>query len=277
MKQKAVEERIDRRRIPSLLARKFIKDYEASVASFPENKKEEFLEHLLGCLDVVGNYIANPTEENYKIYADKENAFLKKHGNRLKMYRQTRMYLYFGDHGLLNEKEIYTVDEWNSYPTDKQRLSKEEFADLFHLCRNSLYLEREYLWLSQSPEDENEAEEKNKSKEAVAETAQPLNGGVQLKKGRRKRVPNDNLTSISVEQTILLVHYLRLEKVFLNGDDLTDTEAGKALEVLTGYSQHTQRQHLKDFEDYQKKPNLNQLLTLLTRMQKAIKADLEGV
>ena len=34
------------------------------------------------------------------------------------------------------------------------------------------------------------------------------------------------------------------ERIILKGDDLTYTQAGKALYILTGYSPHTLRQHL---------------------------------
>ena len=269
MKKQAIEERVDRRSIPSLLARKFIKDYQVSVVEFPENQKEEFLEHLLGCLDIVENYIASPTEENYRIYADKENAFLKKHGKRLKMYRQTRMYLYYGDHGLLVEKQIYTVDEWNSFAKDKQRLSKEEFADLFHLCRNSLYLEREYLWLSQNPEDESADKETNKSKE----TSEPLNGVSDFPKFKRfkgGRKPFDNLTCLNQEQTALLMYYLQHENVFLKSHYLDDTTMGIAFEILTGYSFNTLRQKVGKYTKSKTPENVKEISKLLTRLKTAL-------
>ena len=249
-----------------------MQDCEASLIDFPDDKKVEFLEHLLECFDIIEKYFANPTPENYKIYANKENTFLKKHGKRLKMYRQTRMYLYYADHHVLVEKGIYTNDEWNELGKE-QRLNADEYAEFIDLCRSRLYLELDFFLLRQSPEDEREMGEKNKSKE----TLQSLSGASNLKNSRIKRGANDNMTSLSQEQTVLFTHYLKLERVFLNGEHLNDTEAGKALGVLTGYSEHSLRQHIKDFEDYQTQLNLNEIFNLLTKMQNAIKADLKGI
>ncbi|MHB8258706.1 MAG: hypothetical protein ACYDCN_00330 [Bacteroidia bacterium] len=263
---------IERNRVPAFLSRKYMQDCEASLIDFPDDKKVEFLEHLLECFDIIEKYLANPTPENYKIYANKENTFLKKHGKRLKMYQQTRMYLYYADHHVLVEKDIYTNDEWNGLGKE-QRLNADEYAEFIDLCRNRLYLERDFFLLRQSPEDERKAEEKNKSKE-LSET---LSGASNLKNSRIKRGAYDNMTSLSQEQTILLTHYLKLKRVFLNGEHLNDTEAGKALSVLTGYSYHSLRQNIKEFENYETEINLKEIYNLLTEMQKAIKADLEGV
>jgi hypothetical protein len=109
------------------------------------------------------------------------------------------------------------------------------------------------------------------------EVKTPVSGASTLKNSRIKRGAYDNMTCLSQEQTVLFTHYLKLERVILNGEHLTDTETGKALNVLTGYSEHSLRQNLKEFEDYQTQTNLNEINNLLTRMQKAIKADLKGI
>lgn len=122
----STNKKINRHSIPALLAKKYQKDYEASIAEFPLNKKIEFVEHLMECMDVIEVYLSNQTKENWKTYVKKENTFLKKHGNRLKVYRQKKMYLYYGDSSVLVEKEIYTVDEWNALREGQQKLSPQE-------------------------------------------------------------------------------------------------------------------------------------------------------
>lgn len=254
----------NRRFVPSLLAKKYKKDFEASVAEFPEDKKIEFIEHLLECLDIIEGYTLSPTNENWKIYADKENAFLKKHGKRLKMYRQKNMPLYYGDSDLLVEKEIYSTEEWNSLSGEEQELSPKEFAIFFRYCRNYLHHRRDFLLLEQSPEDERV--EKN-----------TLNGKAenQNKKDKIKREAQDKKTCLSQEQTALLIHYLKQERVLLNDEYLNNTDAGTAFEILTGYSQNTLRLNLGKYERFQNKINLKELDNLLTRLKIAIGKDLK--
>jgi hypothetical protein len=231
------------------------------------------LEHLLECFDIIEKYFANPTPENYKVYANKENAFLKKHGNRLKIYRQTRMYLYYGDHGLLIEKDIYTPDEWNALGKE-QRLSADEYAEFIDLCRSRLYLECDFFLLRQNPEDERGTEEKNKPKEA----SEILNGSNDLPavKGISfKREAHDKLTSLNQEQTALLMHYLQQERVFLKGENLNDKNMSIAFEILTGYSYNTLRQTVGKYAKSISKENLEEILRLLAHLTTAVEKDLE--
>ncbi len=265
MSKKSENKPINRKQVPDLLATKFIKDYTASIAKFPQDKKVEFLEHLLESFDIIEKYFANATSENYKIYANKENAFLKKHGTRLKMYRQTRMYLYYGDHGLLIEKDIYTPDEWNVLGKE-QRLSADEYAEFIDLCRSRLYLERDFFMLRQNPEDE--IAEKNAKENLDGATTN-------LKISKLKRTRQDKMTCLSEQQTVLLIHYLKQERAFLNGEFLKDSDAGKAFAVLTGYSPNTMRIDLGDVPEIKNKDNLKELDILFAKLRIAIGKDLK--
>lgn len=259
---KPANKKIDRHSIPSLLVRKYRKDYEASIAEFPQDKKIEFVEHLMECLDIIETYISNPTKENWEIYSKKENAFLKKHGKRLKVYRQKKMYLYYGDSSVLVEKEIYSTEEWNSLRGGQQKLSPQELSSFIELCRDSLYNERDFLLLEQNPEDERE---EKSSKENLNGTSEK-----QSKKGKVKREAQDKKTCLSQEQTVLLIHYLREEKVFLKDEYLNDKDTGIAFKILTGYSQNTLRLNLGKPLLYQNKINLKEIDNLLTRLKIAI-------
>jgi hypothetical protein len=265
MSKKTENKSINRDRVPDLLATQFIKDYRASLNGFPEDKKVEFIEHILGCFDIVEKYWADQTTENWKVYADKENAFLKKHGKRLKMYNQTQMGTYYGDNHILSQKNIYTTDEWNNLSHEKQRLSLDEMAAFIHSCRNFLYHERNYTLLEQTPEDE------------TTKNASEISNGIgSLKTPKIKREALDKLTSLNQEQTVLLMYYLQQEKVILRGDNLTDLNAGKAFEILTGYSQHTLRQNLSKFYLYQNKINLKEISKLLARLKTSVDKDIEA-
>jgi hypothetical protein len=77
-------------------------------------------------------------------------------------------------------------------------------------------------------------------------------------KGRIPREPGDRLTALNLNQTALFIQLMQQANIILKGDNLTYTQAGKALHLLTGYSAHTLRQQLGTkgeiegvkFEDY---------------------------
>lgn len=246
------------------LATQYQKDYEESIAEFPADKKIEFIEHLLECLDIIETYTSNPTKENWKIYAAKENAFLKKHGKRLKVYRQKRMYLYYGSSAVLAEKKIYTTEEFNSLSGEEQILSPEEFESFIFLCRNLLHFDKESLMVEQIPEDERE---ENNAKDYLA-------GGKKLHTSI-KRKSHDKFTCLSQEQTVLLMYYLQEERVLLKDEYLSDLDAGIAFETLTGYSQNTLRQNLSHYHLYKNRTNLKVIENLLNRLKVAVGNDLK--
>jgi hypothetical protein len=63
-------------------------------------------------------------------------------------------------------------------------------------------------------------------------------------KGRMKREKNDKLTSLSFEQTVLLIKFMQDARIILKGESLTFSQAGEAFHILTGYSPNTLRQQL---------------------------------
>jgi hypothetical protein len=104
-----------------------------------------------------------------------------------------------------------------------------------------------------------------------------LNGnGKDNYKGKQNGIPkrsaNDKLTCLNQQQTILLIHYLQKNRAFLKDEYLTAADAGKAFELLTGYSQHTIRQDLGkhfQFDNNENKESLRALLNkILTDMSK---------
>jgi hypothetical protein len=77
-------------------------------------------------------------------------------------------------------------------------------------------------------------------------------------KGRRQREAGDQWTCLNQNQTVLLIEFMQKAGIILNGDLLNYTQAGKAFQILTGYSAQTIRQQLGikginegvKFEDY---------------------------
>lgn len=90
-------------------------------------------------------------------------------------------------------------------------------------------------------------------------------------KGRIPREAGDRLTSINLHQTALLIQFMQQTGIILKGDYLTYLQAGKAFNILTGYSDNSLRQLLgtkgeiegSKFEDYKE---LHQILTSLAQL-----------
>ncbi len=91
------------------------------------------------------------------------------------------------------------------------------------------------------------------------------------------RQGDDKLTSLNREQTVLLIYYLQAVKVFLRDEYLTDTDAGRAFELLTGYSSNTIRQGLTKFMSYQNNHNLFELKRVLQQMVHKVEKDIASL
>jgi hypothetical protein len=163
---------------------------------------------------------------------------------------------------ILIEKGVYTADEWNELSYEKQAFSPSEYTTFFDGCRRVIYNERDFILLEQSPEDE--IVEKN--------AKENLSGASKSTKGKLKREAQDRKTYLSQEQTVVLMHYLQQERLFLNDEYLKKTEFGIAIEILTGYSQNTLRQDLGKYQNYQSKENLRKIDSFLTHVKSAIEA-----
>lgn len=63
-------------------------------------------------------------------------------------------------------------------------------------------------------------------------------------KGRKFREPGDNRTTLSLAQTALLIKFMQQTNIILAEDELNYIQAGRAFDILTGYSMDSIRQHL---------------------------------
>lgn len=113
--------------------------------------------------------------------------------------------------------------------------------------------------------------EKQNANESLAKSESPKKRIGLFRQG------DDKLTSLNREQTVLLIYYLQAVKVFLRDEYLTDTDAGRAFELLTGYSSNTIRQGLTKFMNYQNNHNLFELKRVLHQMVLKIEKDIAAL
>lgn len=100
---------------------------------------------------------------------------------------------------------------------------------------------------------------------------------VSRKKGVITRVQNDNVTRLSQEQTVLFITVLQQLGVFLKDEYLTDADAGKAFDILTGYSHNTIRQKLARYTEFATQQNLHALKLVITQVSGMITEMQDGV
>jgi hypothetical protein len=245
------------RLLPGLLATKYRRDYEEAVKGFSPRLQIELVEHLMSSLDFFENWVIEPSQENWKLIADKETAFLKKHEGRLKAYQKVGMQSYYQQDIVLAEKGIYTPEAWSKLQPEKQELTRDQQLTFIQLCRNFLFMERDFILVQQTPEDEKESLGQAKDNQATDFA----------RKGRIKREAKDNKTCLNHEQTVLLLYLLQQNRFFLKDEYLTDLDAGRAFEILTGYSATTTRQNLGKIDQSKTRPNLVAIDDFLTRVK----------
>jgi hypothetical protein len=90
---------------------------------------------------------------------------------------------------------------------------------------------------------------------------------------RPKRTNNDNKTSLTQEQTVLLAHYLQEKNVFYNGY-LTDAEIATAFEILTGYSYDKLRLSIPKADNFKSHENIKAIHNLATGLVSLIEKSL---
>lgn len=250
------------------LAIKFKKDYLESSQCFPPDKKIDLYEHLLKCLELAEINLSDPTDHTWKNYLDLESSFRKKQGSRLKVYVNKNMAIYYGDELAFLKKGVFTADEWKLLPEEKREIPHQQMLFFINLCKGMLRCEQENIWLEQSPDDLTTEILNHQSPLDVT----AIKAAEQAENKRRKAL--DKATTLSQEQSVLLLHYLKEIKVFLREHNLNNKDAGIAFGILTGYSHDTIRQKLGKIEPLQTYENLEFLYNYTVRLQNAIELDL---
>lgn len=164
MRKKVVKEKarakfpepLPRRMLVTKLVDHYVDDCEEILNDFPKEYRVELLDHMIDCLEVLAEYSRAPQKDIWKKYADLENVFLRKHRNRLQLYRQKRLSRYYWPETAVSETDVLSRDQYNSLPFDERGLSENEMENLFKRARSFLFNERDMTLLNEAPDDEAE-------------------------------------------------------------------------------------------------------------------------
>ena len=235
----------------------FIKDYKNAMQQYSIEEQIEFTKYLLKLFDIYYKE-AEETETNIHWIQQESERLKKKYGKNFKPYRNAQLYSYFQFDILLVEKGIFTTEEFNNFKNaEEQQLNQTERKSFMAGCCRRLQHALDELYLESPPES-------TTLKGVNKDESKTENGN---NKAKIKRNANDKLTSLTQEQTALLLHYLQQERVFLKDEYLDKKDAGTAFEMLTGYSHNTVRQKLSSVKEYQNKANLKEIHNLVIRLE----------
>lgn len=134
-----------RLQIPSLLARRFMQDYNTMLAAYTPFEQLELTNHLLQMMEQLNLYAPERDEQYYYAYYKQEDALLQKYGSRFQAYYAQQFYQYFALDLVLAEKEIYTDEQYNDLP--EQAITPGEVRGFVAICRNILHRYRAQLYL----------------------------------------------------------------------------------------------------------------------------------
>ncbi|WP_157976940.1 hypothetical protein [Taibaiella helva] len=140
--------------ISSLLARRFVRDYEDMLTAYTPTEQLELTNHLLMMLEQLNRYSQQREEKYYQAYYAKEDALLQKYGSRFQAYHSKRFYQYFYLDLLLAETDIYTDEEYNGL--EEQSVTPEQMQAVVTMCNNVLYWHRTNLYLQDAGKEPQE-------------------------------------------------------------------------------------------------------------------------
>jgi len=175
----------------------------------------------------------------------------------------------------IRQLDLLELDAFLDYHTEHYYNNNlQDFSRFLRICirkHTTTFLNTETI---QTINEWIEAKEKQQS--VLQRTSEKQIG--KERKNKVTRASEDKKTCLSLEQTVLLIHYLQQERVFLNDEYLNDTEMGTAFEILTGYSPNTIRINLGDshLQKNKSKINLTKVDKILSRLQIAVGNDLKG-
>ncbi len=138
-------EQPSRLQLPSLLARRFVQEYESILTAYALVEQLVLTDHLLLLMEQLGHYAEERDEQYYEIYRKQEDTLLQKYGSRIQVYRDKQFYKYFDLDQVLEEKGIYTVEQYNVL--ENQAVTPGEIRMFISMCRNVLYQHRTNLYL----------------------------------------------------------------------------------------------------------------------------------
>ncbi len=135
------------------LTARFSKEYQETMAQYPADTQAELTEHLKGLLEQLAEYAEQNMDSCvYEAVIEGEKSLLKKYGNRLAAYWQKKFTQYFDFGHVLAEKEVFTVEQYNSLEEAEQSLQPTEASAFAKNCIRLLEVSLPYIMLQTTPE-----------------------------------------------------------------------------------------------------------------------------
>jgi hypothetical protein len=239
----------------------FCKALDKSIAGLNWHEKEQFLLSMIAFTELYG-------KEQESVGEFYTQHFARVFKAKLQPALRNKLFAHYDKDLCLSESGVIDVETFNALPTGEQGLTDEEFPLMLnnYLRYLKTAIGMHYVF---EPEESTVGEAPSQENENTPE----LKG---LTKGRPTRSSGDNLTRLNMEQTALLIDYLKQGRFILKGEYLQDKSAGTAFHLLTGYSVNTLRQTLsaKGIAEVKTKSNLKELYNAITHLTILIKNDI---
>ncbi len=141
-----------RKQVVHKLTARFSKEYQETMVQYPTDILAELTEHLKGLLEQLVEYVDRDMDSSvYTAVNEGEKSLLKKYGNRLAAYWKKKFTGYFDFGHVLVEKEVFTVDQYNSLEEGEQSLQPAEALAFAKNCTRLLEVSLPYIMLQISP------------------------------------------------------------------------------------------------------------------------------
>lgn len=138
----------------AMLTMSFNKEYKEAMKPYEIEQQIELTDYLLEVTELINEYERSKDDKILKTLEKKEDALAKRFGKSLKPFKIKSFHKYFMFDIVLNEKDIYTADEFNALSSEEQVLSGKEIARFIRDCQNTLRNAKSYLYLEAPPEFE---------------------------------------------------------------------------------------------------------------------------
>jgi hypothetical protein len=222
-----------RKQVVHKLTTRFSKEYQEIMAQYPTDVQSELTEHLKTLMEQLVEYVDRDMDSSvYTAVNEGEKSLLKKYGNRLAAYWNKKFIQYFDFGHVLAEKEVFTVEQYNSLEEAEQSLQPAEALAFAKNCIRLLEVSLPYIMLQTATESLTEAVE------ADADDTKPETGH-----------------EFTRARQLLAIHYL-LEGGFglgpHSGPDISSL--ARLAHLLTG-TPYTSLQNSEIYKKYRHMPN----------------------
>lgn len=227
--------------IAPLLANLFVADYNAVVEQYAPAQQLEITEHLLAIVELFRKEAMEPAIL-WQQYHQKEDALLIRYGKMLRPYATKQFHQYFDYTTVLIVKGIYSSEIYNGLTPEEQGLTVTEIAQFLHMCNNTLYHARYFLYLEREPQI----------------TVQPVKGTPATEE------PDNEITK--ARQLLAIFYLLKTGFAIEHRDTHSVSAVAQLVHLLTG-TKFTTTQNSDIYKKYASMPNYNKGEQLITDLQ----------